>query len=237
MLSHDETLVLDCLDVISEGVPFTHPRACHLLYHLVCTFTNPEVVEVACGYGKTTLYLAAAAKLRDGFVHCVDIDKPMWKGRSAEDLLHKANLLDVCEITFGDDARWYLIELLSRRPDKWIDLAYIDATHTVEVDSFVALALWTHMRPSGILAFDDLDWVPAMHAPKGVDFSAPTVSHVRKIFNYISSLPEVDDRAEWGGEQIQWVWGFLRKRGAHTAKDAPLQSLVRAFDNCFHRSQ
>jgi len=230
---YDENMMLDYCDAISEGIPFTHPRACHLLYHLVLTFTNPEVVEVSCGYGKATLYLAAAAKRQGGFVNCVDVAKPLWKGKSAMDLLRQAELLDICRITFGRDARWYLLELLRQRPDQWIDLAYIDATHTVEVDSFVALAVWTHMRPGGILIFDDLDWIPAIHGPVDKEFSAPAVSHVQAIFNYISRLPDVAEKAEWGQEEVKWRWGFLHTQHITTTDSVPLRDLLRRLDNRF----
>jgi len=52
------------LDAISEGVPWTHPRACHLLYQLLLTFTSPEVLEIACCYGKATVSLDGGAEVR-----------------------------------------------------------------------------------------------------------------------------------------------------------------------------
>jgi predicted O-methyltransferase YrrM len=221
------------LDKLSRGIPFTHTRACHLLYGLVAMFPHPKVVEVACGYGKATLYLTAAAKLRNGCVRCVDFYEQVWEGKSAKDLLRQACLLDVCQVTYGQDARWYLIELLSLHPDRWIDFAYVDATHTVEVDSFLALALWTHMRPGGILALDDLDWTAATHAPDATEITAPTISHVRKIFDYISKLPDVDDRCEWGGNEVEWNWGFLRKGSDSTANSRPIGGLIQSLDNNF----
>src|SRR5947209_6246125 len=58
---HQKTRVtLDYLDAISEKLPFTQQRACRLLYRLVSGLKEPKVLEVACCYGKATLYLAAA---------------------------------------------------------------------------------------------------------------------------------------------------------------------------------
>lgn len=228
MYSQDDKMTLNYLDDISENVPHTNTRTCHLLYRLVAEFNKPEVVEVACCFGKATLYLAAAAKRRGGFVNCVDIDEYLWKGRSAADLLRQADLLDICQITFGRDARWYLLDLFRQRPGQWIDLAYLDLTHTVEVDSFVALALWTHIRPGGILVFDDLDWVPAVHGLVNKDISEPNISHVQVIFDYISGLSDADERAEWGKEEVAWRWGFIRKRPT-TGKAVPLRELIRGL--------
>lgn len=236
MLSNNINRTLCYLDEICNEIPFTHQRACHLLYHLVTRFSQPEVVEVACGYGKATIYLAAAAKLQEGFVRSVDLDKPLWEGKSAKDLLHQAELMDVCDINFGLDARWYLLELFSQRPGLWIDLAYIDATHTIEVDSFVALALWTHLRPGGILVFDDLNWIPMIHAENVNNFSAPDVGHVKIIFEYIKMLADVEDSAEWGGEEVEWVWGFLRKRDSSTLRDLSLQKLIKSLDQQYRTS-
>jgi predicted O-methyltransferase YrrM len=196
----------------------------------VLKFSKPEVVEVACCYGKTTLYLAAAAKRQDGFVSCVDIAEYLWEGRSAADLLRQADLLDICRITFGRDARWYLLDLLRQRPGQWIDLAYLDLTHTVEVDSFAALALWTHMRPGGILVFDDLNWVPAVHGSVYKDLSEPNISNVQVIFDYISGLSDAAERAEWGQEEVAWRWGLLRKRDIAGTNAVPLRKLLRGLE-------
>lgn len=226
---HDDEMTLNYLDRISEDVPHTLTRACHLLYHLVSRFSKPEVVEVACCYGKATLYLAAAAKHKGGFVNCVDIAEYMWKGKSAVDLLRQASLLGVCRITFGRDARWYLLDLFQHRMGQWIDLAYLDLTHTVEVDSFVALALWTHIRPSGIMVFDDLDWVPAVHGVANKDLSDPNVSNVQVIYDYISSMPDVDERMEWGKKEVNWRWGIIRKKCVHETDAPPIEQLIRGF--------
>jgi predicted O-methyltransferase YrrM len=67
------------LDAANYRVPYTHRRACHLLYHLVSTFQQPNVLEVACCFGKATVYLAAAAKRRGGRVRCVDIEPYLWE--------------------------------------------------------------------------------------------------------------------------------------------------------------
>jgi len=196
----------------------------------VSKFNKPEVVEVACCFGKATLYLAAAAKCQGGSVSSVDIAEYLWEGRSATDLLRQADLLDICRITFGRDARWYLLDLFRQRRGQWIDLAYLDLSHTVEVDSFVALALWTHMQPGGILVFDDLDWVPAENGLVNKDLSEPTISHVQVIFDYISGLHDVAERDAWGQEEVAWRWGFLRKRHISGADAVPLRDLLRGLE-------
>lgn len=224
--SYDDNLTLNYLDIISRGVPWTPPTACHLLYHLVSTFHKPEVVEIACCFGKATLYLAAAAKRQGGFVSCADIAELSWEGRSAVELLRQADLLGVCRIALGRDARWYLLDLLRQRQGQWIDLAFIDLTHTVEVDSFVALALWTHLRPGGILVFDDLDWVPAVNGIVDNRISEPTTKHVQVIFDYISGLSDVAEKAEWGQEEVAWRWGFLRKRYDAETDNVRLRDLL-----------
>jgi predicted O-methyltransferase YrrM len=224
-------LALHDLDAANQTVPHTHNRACHLLYYLVSTIEKPNVLEVACCYGKATVYLAAAAKGQGGRVCCVDLEPYLWEGKSVLDRLRDANLLDACDVTLGCDARWYLIDLFTKASSQWIDLAYIDAAHCVEVDSFAALAAWTHLKPGGILVFDDLDWIPAVHgAPQ---FSRPDVSHVRAIFDYISALPDVEDRACWGQEEVEWTWGFVRKAGGAATTPSSLDALLRTCDDHF----
>jgi predicted O-methyltransferase YrrM len=228
-------VTLDDLDSISQNIPFTHPRACRLLHRLVSTFEKPNIVEVACCYGKATLYLAAAVKQQGGIVHCVDAEPWLWEGKSVIDRLRDADLLDVCEVTLGCDARWYMLDLFRRSPDQWIDLAYIDAAHCVEVDSFVSLAAWTHLRPGGIIVFDDLDWIPLVEGAKG--FSRPQVSHVRAIFEYISALPDVGEKALWGRQELEWTWGFIRKRKGVTGLEPSLEAVLRTCDETPLRSR
>ena len=226
MISRNRQAALQSLDALSKDVPFTHTRICHLLFDLVTTFTAPKVVEVSCGYGKATLYLASGAKARGGLVRCVDIARPTWRGRTTVDLLREAGLLNVCNVTFGEDARWYLLDLFRQRPDSWIDVAYVDASHTVEVDAFIALALWTHLRPGGLLVFDDLDWVPAVHGPRYKTCSRPSISHVRALFEYVSRLPMVDEKAEWGRDELQWTWGLIRKQGPGSMSGRGIRDLL-----------
>lgn len=218
--------VLAELDSWSEGVPFTQPSACHLLFELTTFFPKAQVVEVACAYGKATLYLAAAAKAGDGHLRCVDAETPAWQGRTAEDLVRCAGLADACSICFNTDARWYLLDLFRDMPGRWIDLAFIDASHTVEVDAFVTLALWTHLRPGGLLVFDDLDWVPAVHGPPDMEFSRPSVSHVRTLFEYVSRLPGADEAAEWGRNELGWSYGLVRRRGRGVNSGTGVRSLL-----------
>ena len=222
------------LDTLSDGTPHTNTLACHLLYYLVSSLDKPEVLELACGFGKATIYLAAAAKRQGGFLRSNDLSEFLWKGQSVKDLLAKSNLSDVCEITFNKDARWYLLDLLRGKPMFWIDLAYLDLSHTVEVDSFVALALWTHLRPGGIIAFDDLDWVP-MDYGYTKNVAEPTKSNVQIIFNYIGNLPDVGQNAIWGHEEIGWRIGLLQKRTLEYNK-LDLLDLIQQF-NTLHVRQ
>ena len=226
MSRKERDVLLHDLDQITHGVPFTASRTCHLLFDLGIKFAAPQMVEISCGYGKATVYLAAAAKTRGGLLRCVDLEHPTWRGRTAADLLREAGLLDVCEVTLGCDARWYLLELFSQQPLCWIDLAYVDASHTVEVDAFVALSVWTHLRPDGLLVFDDLDWIPQLHGPSHQIFSRPSTSHVRVLYDYISRLPGVRDKAEWGGAEVGWAWGFIQKEGPSARADISLQELL-----------
>ena len=235
MYSQSENRNLKDLDTISQGVPWTHPRACHLLYQLALTFTNPEVLEIACCYGKASIYLAAGAKRQGGSFTCTDIDEYLWGGKSAIDLLREAGVLEVSRVKFGHDARWFVLDLLSGRPGQWIDFVYLDLTHTIEVDSFVALATWTHLRPGGIIVLDDLDWIPAvdgvMHGLQDMKVvSRPNVKHVRAIFDYLARLPDVNDVTEWGEEEVEWTWGFLRKQGRVGSAEVSLTDLVRRLD-------
>ena len=225
------SVTLHDLDAANHAVPHTHRRACHLLYHLVSMFEQPNVLEVACCYGKATVYLAAAAKRRGGRLRCVDREPYLWEEKSVLERLRDANLLDACEVTLDCDARWYLLDLFRSAPGQWIDFAYIDAAHCVEVDSFIALAAWTHLKPGGVIAFDDLDWIPSAHG--AAEFSRPEVSHVRAIFDYIGALPDVEDCACWGREEVEWTWGFVRKAGGLAGPQPSLATLLQTCDDRF----
>jgi predicted O-methyltransferase YrrM len=205
--------MLERVDAVTDGVPWTSPGACHLLFDLAASFPQPQILEVSCGYGKATAYLAAAARVGGGLVRCVDIERPQWQGRTVEQLLAAVDALDSCQVTLACDARWYLLDLLSRLPDEWIHLAYIDASHTVEIDAFVALAAWTHLRPGGILVFDDLDWIPGRHGLSGSVYSRPASSHVRALYDYVRGLPGVDEAREWDRDSVEWPLGLVRKLG------------------------
>ena len=76
----DRGKVLEHVDAVTDGVPWTSPSACHLLFDLVASFPQPQILEVSCGYGKATAYLAAAARLGGGLVRCVDIERPLLPG-------------------------------------------------------------------------------------------------------------------------------------------------------------
>lgn len=218
---------LSSLDVLTSGLPFTHEIACHLLFALASRASRPQVLEVATGYGKAAVYLAAAASQGDGHLYSSDLVEHSWQGRTARDFLDLAGVTSFSSLDLGRDARWYLLELFTSRPDAWIDLAYVDATHTVEVDAFVALAAWEHLRPGGILVFDDLDWIPAIHGGDHAGrFSSPHQSHVRALFCYLSRLPDAAECAEWGATQFEWSMGFVRKSPLRSSQDESLSSIL-----------
>jgi predicted O-methyltransferase YrrM len=208
-------------------VPYTRNRVCHRLFRTVALFPNPEVVEVSCGYGKATIYLAAAAKATGGFVRAVDSDRRAWQNNTVEDLLKLLNLSDVCDVNLDEDARWYLLDLLTARPGYWIDVAYVDASHTVEVDAFVALALWTHLRPGGVIVFDDLDWIPAVHGPGHMRCRRPAIGNVRAIYDYIRQLPLVREAIEWGEAEVEWTWGVIMKREESVRRPTSVHDAIR----------
>ncbi|MBA2763643.1 MAG: class I SAM-dependent methyltransferase [Thermoleophilaceae bacterium] len=210
------------LDRLTDGVPYTHPPVCHLLYRLVRGIDRPRVVEVSCAYGKATAYLAAAAAERHGSVRAMDLVEHRWQDRTARQVVADADPTGCCQIDLGVDARWWLLDLLAESPDQWIDLAYLDATHTVEVDAFLASTLWRHIRPGGLLIVDDLDWVPRTHGDPATEYSRPDRSHVRALFDYLAELDDVAESLEWGRDRVGWSWGFVRKAGGTEASLAEM---------------
>ncbi len=226
MKSIDRNKMLEYIDTVTGSVPWTSPSVCHLLFDLVASFSQPQILEVSCGYGKATAYLAAAARLGGGLVRCVDIERPQWRGRTAEDLVAAVEARDSCQVTLACDARWYLLDLLTLLPGHWIHLAYIDASHTVEVDSFVALAAWTHLRPGGILVFDDLNWVPERNGSSGSTYSRPASGHVRALYDYVRGLPWVDEARQWDRDSVQWPLGLVRKHGPGVRSGCGISELL-----------
>jgi len=219
------------LDEITKDVPWTPQRVGHLFYQVVSQYHEPEVLELACGYGKMTPYLAKAAESRDGRVRTSDHKIRKWEGKSAVDRIEEAGLSEVCEFTFGQDARWYTLNLVSDRPGEWIDFAYLDLSHTIEIDAFVALAVWTHLHPGGILVFDDLDWIPQEHGTEKDEnrTNRPAARQMQILFDYIRELPNVGGQATWGAEEMNWRWGFIQKT-RESETDAPvLSDLVETF--------
>lgn len=205
---------LSDLDQITEGIPFTHDRVCRLLHDLVAGMRTPNVVEIACCYGKATAYMATAAARTGGFVYTVDHGRYTWRGQAATDLLRKIGVHDFSRVDYGQDGRWWLLDLITARPQAWIDLAYLDASHILEVDGFLASALWRHISPGGFLVLDDLDWIPAEHADVSDPCERPDLSNVRALYEYVCSLDDVGRHFEWGREEVQWAWGIVQKEPA-----------------------
>lgn len=218
---------LEEIDAITEGVPWTPQRVGYLLSQLVRQYHTPEVLEVACGYGKITPYLAHAAATRDGLVRATDHKRRIWEGKSAVDRVEEAGFGDVCEFAFGEDARWYTLDLISDRPGEWINLVYLDISHTIEIDAFVALAVWTHLSPGGIVVFDDLDWTPREHGTETDErrTNRPEVKQMELLFDYLCELPDVSANRTWGAEEMHWRWGFIQKARDSEA-DGPVLSQV-----------
>ena len=215
------------IDKITEDVPYTPQRVGHLLHQFVTYYENPEVLELACGYGKITPYLAKAADSRGGKVRASDHKVRTWEDKSAVDRIEDAGLSEVCEFTFGQDARWYTLDLFGDQPGEWVDFVYFDLSHTIEVDAFVALAVWTHLSPGGIIVLDDLDWSPQEHGDDKDESrtSRPEAKQMEILFNYISELPQVGDHQTWGSEEMYWRWGFIQKAREAEA-DGPVLSQV-----------
>ncbi|GEM_PF-2966227 len=219
------------LDAITEDVPYTPQLVGHLLHRICSHYQNPEILELACGYGKITPYLASAAESRNGSVRAIDHKYELWEGKSAEDRVEEAELSDVCDFTFGVDARWYILELLLQQPGEWIDVVYLDLSHTIEIDAFVALAVWNHLRPGGVLVFDDLDWKPDEHGSEKIQnqTNRPQVQQMQMLFKYICQQPSVGDHTTWGGEKLNWRWGFIQKAKEEETDDQSLSEIIANF--------
>lgn len=213
MMGKGREQILRELEAVTRGVPYTQPVACEFLFDIVSTFRRPQVLEICCAYGKATAYLAAAARGADGHLRAVDQTKRTWKGMTAADLVCSVGADACCEVSYGVDARWYLLELFTSTPGRWIDVVFLDASHSVEIDAFLALATWTHLAPDGVLILDDLDWTAARHAPSERGRTRRRTAHVRVLYEYLAQLPDVDQASVWGVDEQEWPWGVVRKRG------------------------
>ncbi|WP_157488933.1 class I SAM-dependent methyltransferase [Pseudofrankia sp. DC12] len=225
MNSDDRATILRRLDEVTRGVPYSHDRVCHLLFDLVMTFESPTVVEVAYAYGKATAYLASAAQAVRGQLHAVDRVEPQHLGRTAQDLLAALDLETSCTLAKGEDARWYLVDLVRNRVP-FLDLVYIDASHTLEVDGFLVFAAWAYLKPGGILVLDDLDWVPAQHATDLGTFSRPSTAHIQELYSMVCRLPDVESFLTWGEREVEWTWGLIRKSGGDSSLADLMNSLL-----------
>lgn len=231
----DRFKLLERLDQATLKMPWSHNRFCHLLFDMALTFEQPQILEVACCYGKATVYLAAAALGKGGKVYTTDNLRLEWNGRTVCDLLETLGLSNWCDVTFEEDARWYLLDLFTTRPHKWLDLAFVDASHSIEIDSFIILAAWTHLRPGGVLILDDLDWTSAEHGSPDPLFNRPERPHVRILYDYVRSLPDVNEAREWGKDEVEWSWGFVRKRGPGLRRGHGLEDLLAVLPSFSYR--
>lgn len=209
--SRSESVSLGEIDAKTEGVPYTPSEICHELHDIVIRMDEPEVLEIACGYGKATPYLALAAASTGGHVRTVDNQKQVWKEETVRDRLRELDLLETCSIALGQDARWFIFDLLRDNSGEWIDFVYLDLSHTLEIDGFVALAAWNHLSPGGVMVFDDLDWIPAEHGPSNLETERPEVNQIGALFDYLTKLPNVGQHGTWGRDTMEWTWGILRK--------------------------
>lgn len=222
------TALLSQVDLLTQTVPWTTRPACHLLYRLAVETRSCQILEISTGYGKTTTYLAAAASVNGGLVQSVDIKTRSWKGRAPDDLIREAGLRKHCNLTREMDARWFIVDLFTKRPGCWIDMAFLDASHTIEADAFLALGLWTHLRPGGVLVMDDLQWTQHKHGEVTRRSSRPKVRHVRCLFEYLKRMPNAAKSAEWGHEQIRWPYGIIQKEGGPSSR-LDLKALARTL--------
>ena len=222
------TSLLERIDAVTAGVPHSRTKGCHLLFHLAVHLRAAHILEVSCCYGKATTYLAAAAGRTDGIVHAADDRLPTHNGMTAHDLAKAAGVDMACDIRLETDGRWFLLDLFRENPELRLDLAFIDCSHAVDVDAFIALSAWVHLRPGGIIIFDDLNWIPAQHTCMD-PCTRPEAAHIREIYDHIRSLPDAGDSCEWlecvkQDEGFDWPWGLVRKAG--TGDEAPLPRLI-----------
>ena len=231
MIRGERDAILRELAEITDNVPYTQPVACEFLFDLVATFDRPEVLEVCCAYGKATAYLAAAVHLGRGHLHAVDNVCRQWNGRSAEELVTVIGAQDSCDIVYGKDARWFLLELFTARPGEWVDLAFLDASHSVEVDAFLALALWTHLSPGGLLLLDDLDWTAAQHAPEARRRTKRKIPHVRVLYDYLCQQNGVGGATIWGTAEQEWPWGIVQKSTSPNLPGIGLRERLQTVDS------
>lgn len=225
-LSRSGRVPLSELDAETEGVPYTISEVCHELHDIVIHMNEPKVLEIACGYGKATPYLASAAAITGGHVYAVDHQRRKWEGDTVRDRLQRMDLLENCSLTIGQDARWYIFDLLRTDSGKWIDFVYFDLSHTLEVDAFVALAAWNHLCPGGIMIFDDLDWIPAEHSSSDLETERPNIKQIGELFEYLAERPEVGQHGTWGQDTFNWTWGILRKEPCSTEANEDLKKKV-----------
>lgn len=219
------------LDAITKDVPYTPQLAGHLMHRIITHYRNPEVLELACGYGKITPYLGKAADAVNGRVRAIDHEYQTWEGKSPVDRVHEAGVGDVCDFTFDVDARWYTLDLLRDQPGRWIDFVYLDLSHTIEIDAFVALAVWTHLRPGGIVVFDDLDWSPGEHGTETDQnrTNRPNTQQMQILFDYIRQQPDVGDQTTWGEKELNWRWGFIQKMRDADADVPTVSDIIEDF--------
>jgi predicted O-methyltransferase YrrM len=224
--SRSRRVPLSELDTETEGVPYTLSEVCHELHDIVVRMDEPKVLEIACGYGKATPYLASAAAVTGGHVRAVDNQRHEWEGDTVRDRLRELDLLEQCSVSLGQDARWYIFDLLRDDSGKWIDFVYFDLSHTLEIDAFVALAAWNHLRPGGVMVFDDLDWIPAEHGPSDLETERPDMKQIGVLFEYLTEFPEVGQHGTWGRDTFGWMWGILRKEPRSTEENEDLRKKI-----------
>ncbi|MEN8249913.1 MAG: class I SAM-dependent methyltransferase [Bacteroidota bacterium] len=166
----------------------TPARNSHLLYNIIRYFDYKNIIELGTSFGINTLYLATNTQVKvTTFEGCYNTSK------IAQDIFDELNYENI-DLIFGNIDKT-LPEFLKYYPDK-IDMAYIDANHTLEATLSYFDLLLPFCSKTSLIIIDDIYWSPDMTRAWKTLISHPKVSTSVDLYQFgmIFFNPDLEKR-------------------------------------------
>jgi predicted O-methyltransferase YrrM len=173
-----------------------------------------EVLELGCGHGVSTAYIAVALSASNGSLVTIDLDAARQRKPNVEELLERVQQRERVTVHYEPTCyTWRLMKLLEEEPRPRFDLCYIDGAHSWFVDGLAFFLVDRLLKPGGWIVFDDLDWTFARSSTlrrtdevRGMPEDERAHPHVRKIYELL-----VKPHPSYSNFRVEEGWAYAQK--------------------------
>jgi predicted O-methyltransferase YrrM len=187
-----------------------------------------EVLELGCGHGVSTAYIAVALSATNGSLVTIDLDAARQRKPNVEELLERVQQRERVTVHYEPTCyTWRLMKLLEEEPRPRFDLCYIDGAHSWFVDGLAFFLVDRLLKPGGWIVFDDLDWTFAGSSTladrddiRRMPDDERTQPQVRKIYELL-----VKPHPSYSNFRVEDGWALAQK--LHDASSAAAATPIR----------